>query len=100
VNQLATLIPLDRCAIGLNNKGRYQIASIAGESEVRAKDPKVKALAEMIDWAGQAGTEMYLSEVEGQIDSDRTETREKLRAYFAASGMRSFFATPLADGFL
>ena len=97
VNQLATLIPLDRCAIALNNRGRFQIAAIAGESEVRQKDPKVKALAEMMDWAGQAGTEMYLSEVDGHINSDRTETREKLRAHFAENGTRSFFSTPLSD---
>lgn len=97
VNQLATLIPLDRCAIALNNKGRFQIAAIAGESDVRQKDPKVKALAEMMDWAGQAGTEMYLSEVDCQINSDRTETREKLRAHFAANGIHSFFTTPLSD---
>ena len=97
VNQLAALIPLDRCAIALNNRGRFQIAAIAGESEVRQKDPKVKALSDMMDWSGQAGAEMYLSEIDGQINSDRTETREKLRAYFAENGMRSFFSTPLSD---
>jgi RND family efflux transporter MFP subunit len=97
VNQVATLIPFDRCAIALHNKGRYQISAIAGEATVKSKDPQVKALNEVMDWAGQAGAETYVSEENGEIKAGRAETREKLRAHFSASGMHSFFAMPLKD---
>ncbi len=97
VNQTATIIPFDRCAIALLNKGRYNIDAIAGETEVNRKDPTVKEWNEVIGWAGETGTEIYVSEENGQIDSDRAETREKFRAHFEASGMRSFYALPLAD---
>jgi RND family efflux transporter MFP subunit len=97
VNQTATIIPFDRCAIALLTKGRYNIDAIAGEPQVNWKDPKVKEWNEVIGWAGETGTEIYVSEENGQIDSDRAETREKFRAHFEASGMSSFYALPLTD---
>ncbi|HYE63980.1 MAG TPA: GAF domain-containing protein [Pyrinomonadaceae bacterium] len=97
VNQVATIIPFDRCAIALQTKGRYEIDAIAGEAEVNSKDPRVKAWNEIINWAGQMGAELYISEQDGEIDSNRIETREKFRAHFNASGMRSFYALPLTD---
>ncbi len=97
VNQVATLIPFDRCAIALLAKGRYEINAIAGETKVNLKDASVKEWNEIISWAGNAGTELYVSEQNGEIDSERTETREKFRAHFAASGMKGFYTLPLTD---
>jgi RND family efflux transporter MFP subunit len=97
VNQVATLIPFDRCAIALLSKGRYEIDAIAGENKINLKDPRTKALNELINWAGNVGTEIYVSEIDNKIDSDRTETREKLHAHFENSGMKSFYALPLKD---
>jgi RND family efflux transporter MFP subunit len=97
VNQAATIIPFDRCAIALQNKGRYQISAIAGETEINWKDPRVKEWNEVVNWAGQTGAEIYLSEQNGEIEADRAETREKFRAHFEASEMRGFYALPLTD---
>lgn len=97
VNQVATLIPFDRCAIALLNKGRYEVNAIAGETKINLKDPRTKALNEIVNWAGNVGTEIYVSEINDQIDSDRTETREKLHSHFESSGMKSFYALPLKD---
>ncbi|HEX8096626.1 MAG TPA: GAF domain-containing protein, partial [Pyrinomonadaceae bacterium] len=97
VNQVATIIPFDRCAIALLTKGRYEIDAIAGETEVNRKDPRIKAWNQTVNWAGQAGQEIYVSEAGGEIDSERAETREKFRAHFDASGMKSFYALPLTD---
>ena len=97
VNQAATIIPFDGCAIALQSKGRYQINAIAGETEVNLKDPRIKEWNEIINWAGQTGAELYISEQGGEIEADRAETREKFRAHFDSSGMQSFYALPLTD---
>jgi RND family efflux transporter MFP subunit len=97
VNQTATIIPFDRCAIALLTKGRYNIEAIAGEAQVNSKDPKIKQWNEIIGWAGESGAEIYVSEENGEINSDRHETREKFRTHFQLSGMSSFYALPLAD---
>jgi RND family efflux transporter MFP subunit len=97
VNQVATIIPFDRCAIALQTKGRYEIDAIAGEIEIKQKDPQVKAWNEIINWAGQTGHEIYVSEKDGEVDSERVETREKFRAHFDSAGMQSFYALPLTD---
>src|SRR5207253_9253975 len=67
VNQAATIIPFDGCAIALQSKGRYQINAIAGETEVNWKDPRIKEWNEIINWAGQAGAELYVSAQNGEI---------------------------------
>lgn len=97
VNQVATLIPFDRCAIALLNKGRYQISSIAGESVVKSKDSQVKAWNEIIDWAAQTSSAIYVSLQNGEVNADRQETREKFLAHFKTSGMSSFYSLPLKD---
>jgi len=97
VNQVATIIPFDRCAIALVTKGKYDIDAIAGETEVNQKDPKVKELGGIMDWAGQSGAEVYVSQQNGEIDSPRAETVAKFQTHFESSGMRSFYALPLAD---
>ena len=97
VNQAATIIPFDRCAIALLTKNKYEIDAIAGETEVNEKDPKVKKLNEIMDWAGQSGSEVYVSQQNGGIDSPRAETEAKFQTHFESSGMNSFYALPLAD---
>ena len=97
VNQVATIIPFDRCAIALITKGQYEIDAIAGETEVNEKDPRVKKLNEIMQWAGQSGSEIYVSQENGEINTTRAETVTKFRAHFESSGMHSFYALPLAD---
>jgi RND family efflux transporter MFP subunit len=97
VNQVATIIPFDRCAIALVTKGKYDIDAIAGETAVNQKDPKVKELGEIMDWAGQSGAEVYVSQQNGEINSPRAETVAKFQTHFESSGMRSFYALPLVD---
>ena len=97
VNQVATIIPFDVCAIALVSKSEYDIAAIAGEVEVNQKDPKVKQLNEIMDWAGQSGAEVYISERNGEVDSTRPETVAKFKQHFESSGMKSFYALPLVD---
>jgi RND family efflux transporter MFP subunit len=97
VNQAATIIPFDRCAFALLTKGKYEIDAIAGETEVNQKDPQVKELSEIMNWAGQSGAEVYVSQQNGEIDSPRAETIAKFKMHFESSGMRGFYALPLAD---
>src|SRR5207237_6151481 len=82
VNQAAAIIPFDRCAIALVRKGKYDIDAIAGEAEVNQKDPKVKELGGIVDWAGQSGAEVYVSEQNGEIDPRRAETVAKFQTHF------------------
>ena len=97
VNQVATIIPFDVCAIALVTKGEYEINAIAGEAEVNHKDPKVKQLNEIMNWAGQIETEVYISERNGEIDSPRPEIVAKFKHHFESSEMKSFYALPLVD---
>src|SRR5205807_8898951 len=67
------------------------------ETEVNQKDPKVKELGGIMDWAGQSGAEVYVSQQNGKVDSTRAETVAKFQTHFESSGMRSFYALPLVD---
>jgi GAF domain-containing protein/multidrug resistance efflux pump len=97
VNQVATIIPFDRCAIALVTKGEYEIDAIAGETKVNHKNPKVKELNAIMNWAGQSEAEVYVSEKDGEIDSSRAETVAKFRTHFESTEMHSFYGLPLMD---
>lgn len=97
VNQAALLLPADRCALALQAEGRYRISAIAGETSVNWRDERMVRWNELVEWAGQAGTLLYVSERDGQFDTPRPETREKLAAHFQETGMRSFCSLPLED---
>ena len=97
VNQAASLLPADRCALALFSDGRFKINAVAGETAIDWNDDRVRRWNDLVGWAGQSSAPLYVSEQDGRIDADRVETRDKLRAHFDDAGMRSLYALPLRD---
>ncbi|MCI0413594.1 GAF domain-containing protein [bacterium] len=97
VNQSASLIPYDRAAIGLIDRGRVNLVAVSGRMEVDKQSLEMKDLNEIVTWAAHLQKGLYISEYEGKIITDREETREKFKVYFEKSGARSFVTLPLKD---
>src|SRR5262249_55465099 len=55
------------------------------------------ALSEILQWAALSGEELHVGQHEDEINDPREETRAKFHKYFESSGMRGFYAIPLAD---
>jgi RND family efflux transporter MFP subunit len=98
VNATSALIPYERCAIGIFEKGRLRLGAVSGAREIDRKDPNVRRLEELLNWVFLSGKDAAVTQTEdGEITAERPETVEKFRAIFAETGLRSFFGVLLKD---
>ncbi len=97
VNQPQRVIPYDRGAIALEERGALRIKAISGTAQFNPSDPDVQRLESVLRWASGLEQQIHVSQRDGEIDDPRPETREKFRHYFEHTDSRGFFAIPLAD---
>ena len=95
VNATSTLIPYERCAIGIFEKGRLRLGAVSGAQEIDRKDPNVRRLEELLKWVFLSGTDVAVTQTEdGEITAERPETVEKFRAIFAGDGAALLLRRP------
>ncbi len=97
VNHTQAIVPFERAAIGLEQRGALQLKAISGVTQINPADPAVSGLKEMLEWASISTTETNVTQHGDEIDDPRPETQAKFAAYFSATGMRGFYALPLID---
>jgi len=97
VNHTQAIVPFERAAIALEQRGALQLKAISGVTQINPADPAVSGLKEMLEWASISTTETNVSQHGDEIDDPRPETQAKFAAYFSATGMRGFYALPLID---
>lgn len=97
VNAPQAVIPYERAAIALEQRGRFKLSAVTGLTQVNADAPDIAPLNGILQWAALAEEIVNVRQHGDEIDSDREETRAKFKQYFAESGMRGFYALPLND---
>jgi RND family efflux transporter MFP subunit len=97
VNAPQAVIPYERAAIALEQRGTFRLSAVTGMTQVNADSPEISPLNEIVHWAALSGEVIYVRQYGEEVDADREETRAKFRKYFAESGMRGFYARPLTD---
>jgi len=97
VNSPAAVVPYERAAIALEQRGRIELRAVSGATEFDPKDPQIKALSQILQWASLLREPELITQHGEEISSEREETRAKFQHYFSESGMRAFYAVPLAD---
>jgi RND family efflux transporter MFP subunit len=97
VNGPQKIMSYDRAAVALEQNGKLQIKAVSGKTEVVQGDPLVKQLKEILEWSLISDSETYITCKDDMVQSDREETKVKFAQYFIETGLRSFYALPLAD---
>jgi RND family efflux transporter MFP subunit len=97
VDEPATVIPYERAAIALEQRGRLQIRAVTGVGRINPQDPDIARLQELLEWASLSSDPILLTQHGDEVEDEREETRAKFQAYFSQSGMRGFHSVPLAD---
>jgi len=97
VNAPQAVIPYERAAIVLEQRGRFKLSAVTGLTQVNTDAPDIAPLNEILQWAALSEEVIHVRQHGEEIDSDREETRAKFEKYFAESGMRGFYARPLND---
>ncbi|HZZ37828.1 MAG TPA: GAF domain-containing protein [Acidobacteriaceae bacterium] len=97
VNQPQLVIPYERAAIAMEQRGRLTIQAVSGVRKIDPGDPTIERLTDVLRWTAGLQTEIHVTQHGEEIDDPRPETREKFRRYFDAAGSRGFYAIPLTD---
>ena len=98
VNASAALVAYDQCAIAILDRGKLRLGAVSGKVEIDKRDPKIQALADLLEWAYFSGSDVAVSQGDdGRIRTDRPETEEKFRTFFQQTEFRSFNALILND---
>ncbi|MFZ0285861.1 MAG: efflux RND transporter periplasmic adaptor subunit, partial [Terriglobales bacterium] len=97
VNGPSSVIPYERAAIALEQRGRLQLKAITGTAKINPQDPDTSRLQELLEWASSLNQSIFVVQHGDEVEDERPETRAKFEKYFADSGMRAFHALPLAD---
>jgi RND family efflux transporter MFP subunit len=92
-----SVIPYERAAIALEQRGKMQVKAISGMTQVNPGDPEVERLKEILQWAALSGEEVFIKQQGEEIEGEREETKAKFSRYFSETSMRGFYALPLAD---
>ena len=97
VNAPQAVIPYERAAIALEQRGRFKLSAVSGLTQVNADAPDVAPLNEILEWAALSDEPVHVRQRGEEIDAEREETRAKFQQYFLTSGARGFYAVPLRD---
>lgn len=97
VNGPSTVIPYERAAIALEQRGRVQLKAITATPKINPEDPATSRLQDLLEWASQSNEPIFVVQRGDEVEAERPETKAKFREYFAESGMRAFHSLPLAD---
>ena len=98
VNGASALVPYDRCAIAILQRGGLRVGAVSGKAELDRKEPEIQRLERLLEWIYFSGSDVAVTQEEdGRIIAERPETEEKFRIYFQESGFRSFYGLLLKD---
>ncbi|MGB0117730.1 MAG: GAF domain-containing protein [Terriglobales bacterium] len=97
VNGPSSVIPYERAAIALEQRGRLRLKAMSGTPKINPQDPNVERLQELLEWVSLSQEPILVLQHGNEVEDERPETRAKFEKYFAESGMRAFHALPLAD---
>ena len=97
VNAPQAVIPYERAAIALEQRGRFKLSAVSGMTKLNADAPEIAPLNSVLQWAALAEEIVNVKQHDDEIDAEREETRAKFKQYFTDTGMRGFYAIPLND---
>ncbi len=94
VNSPQNVLPFERCAIALDNRGKLQLKAISGLPNVPLGDIQVDLLHDLLRWLSTQQDSMYLRQREEAAEEDLPAPVVK---HFEATGFHALFALPLID---
>ena len=97
VNGPAAVIPYERAAIALDERGSARLRAVSGIGQLNADDPQYRGLREIMQWSAVLSDPLLVAQHGDELEADREETKAKFQQYFAETGMRACHLLPLAD---
>lgn len=98
VHQAATIVPFDRCVIGLFDRSRFILGAVSGESEV-PQTREMEELRGLLETIAGGADPVKADHYEGgwQLNESAEPLRIRATAFLEENGYNGFFAIPLRD---
>lgn len=96
VHQAATVVPFDRCAIGLFDRGQFVLGAVSGEGEV-PRTREMSQLREALEAVASESGAVSADHHEGGWEISVPHGKEDLARFLEAQGYSGFYALPLRD---
>lgn len=96
VNQAGTVLPFDRCTIGLFDRGKLTLSAVSGMEAV-PKTQEMEALRQLLEWVVQQDEAVSASQGEEGWEVEPEAGQQHLVPYLEQAGYRGFYAMPLQD---
>ena len=96
VHQAASVVPFDRCAIGLFDRQKFILGAVSGEAEV-PRTREMDQLREVMEWVARQADPVSADNYDEGWKVSHEEARERLTAFLEAHGHNGFYAVPLKD---
>ncbi len=96
VNSPQNVLPYERCAIALDQRGKLQLKAVSGMASLPLGDITVERLNQLMRWLSSQDELLYLRQNDAETDKE-TDLPTPVAEYFAATGFRGLYAIPLTD---
>jgi RND family efflux transporter MFP subunit len=101
VNTPSAVIPYERASVALDERGRLRLKAVSGMEQINPGAREITQLEAVIPVVSGSSDAIFITqrgdENEARIDAPEEAMKAPFRKYFAESGMRAFYALPLAD---
>ena len=95
VNSPQNVLPYERCAIALDNRGTLQLKAVSGMANIPMGDAEVDRLHELVRWLSLEDGTLHLRKTEDE--EANAELPAAVAKHFEGTGYRALYALPLID---
>ena len=96
VNSPQHVLPYERCAIALDQRGKLQLKAVSGMAALPLGDLTVERLNQLMRWLSTQTEILYLRQDNAEGE-EQTGLPGPVAEYFGATGFRGLYAIPIAD---
>jgi RND family efflux transporter MFP subunit len=97
VNSPQHVLPYERCAIALDQRGKLQLKAVSGLAALPLGDITVERLNQLMRWLSTRSELVYVQQFENAGGKSENEIPAPVAEYFAATEFCALYAVPLED---
>jgi RND family efflux transporter MFP subunit len=97
VNSPQNVLPYERCAIALDQRGKLQLKAVSGMAALPLGDITVERLNQLMRWLSTQTELVHVRQFDDAADEKQAEVPGPVAKYFEDTGFRALYALPLSD---
>lgn len=97
VNTPSAVIPYERASVALDERGKLRLKAVSGMEQINPGAREITQLEDVIPALSGRNDPVFIAQRGDEIQAPDDGMKGPFRKYFSDSGMRAFYALPLAD---